>query len=296
FRHRPETSHLDCSRLFVGDGSYVNQVERVVMVPNRHLDMSCKGIRLRVLSYPRQPATNYAIAFARIVHTDYEFLEEQLRSSYSDENHFCYHVDSKASSDFKKSMKALSTCLPNVYLTDVRLDIDGREGTNTNFAHLACMKLLDKKGPWHYVILQQTYDVVIRTNFELKRIFQVLNGTNDVQITPCHPFFYDQNMKWDAESLDVFVGSSFQPSASALKVPLFIAKGAIQVSLSRAAVQWLNGINLTQLIKQFSSGRNSVDEMLMSTLQIAEHWKMPGGFTDRCLKHGFSYNGITRYI
>uniref|UniRef100_A0A158P890 Protein xylosyltransferase n=1 Tax=Angiostrongylus cantonensis TaxID=6313 RepID=A0A158P890_ANGCA len=88
------------------------------MVPNRHLDMSCKGIRLRVLSYPRQPATNYAIAFARIVHTDYEFLEEQLRSSYSDENHFCYHVDSKASSDFKKSMKALSTCLPNVYLTD----------------------------------------------------------------------------------------------------------------------------------------------------------------------------------
>ncbi|KAJ1364920.1 Beta-1,3-galactosyl-O-glycosyl-glycoprotein beta-1,6-N-acetylglucosaminyltransferase [Parelaphostrongylus tenuis] len=105
--------------------------------------------------------------------------------------------------------------------------------------------------------------------------------------------------------LDIFVvrgpfdkaaGSPLRPSTSALKTPLYIAKGAVQASLSRAAVQWMNLINLTQLITQFNSGQNSVDEMLMSTLQIAEHWKMPGGFTDRCIKHGFHYDGITRMV
>ncbi|KAJ1364922.1 Beta-1,3-galactosyl-O-glycosyl-glycoprotein beta-1,6-N-acetylglucosaminyltransferase [Parelaphostrongylus tenuis] len=120
FRHRPETSHLNCARLFAGDKGYADKVvpQRVVMIPHGELDMNCEAIRLRVLTYPHQPVTNYAIAFARIVHTDYEFLEEQLRASYSTENHFCYHVDSKASSNFKNLMKAMSACLPNVYLTD----------------------------------------------------------------------------------------------------------------------------------------------------------------------------------
>ncbi|KAJ1364921.1 hypothetical protein KIN20_025117 [Parelaphostrongylus tenuis] len=73
---------------------------------------------------------------------------------------------------------------------------------------MACLKLLDKKGPWHYVILQQNHDVVIRTNLELKRIFQALNGSNDVQITKCAPSFYNQNLRWDAESLGVFSGNT----------------------------------------------------------------------------------------
>ncbi|KAJ1348730.1 hypothetical protein KIN20_004100 [Parelaphostrongylus tenuis] len=94
------------------------------MIPNDELDMSCEAIRLRVLTYPRQPVTNYPIAFARIVYTDYEFLEEQLRAGYSTENHFCYHVDSKASSNFTNLMKTLSTCLKNVYLTDGSLAFD----------------------------------------------------------------------------------------------------------------------------------------------------------------------------
>ncbi|XGW12993.1 hypothetical protein V3C99_013553, partial [Haemonchus contortus] len=298
FKHRPETSHLDCRRLFHKDKRYMAEVgrSRIVLVESTVLNMDCESIRLRVLRSP-QPLTGYGIAFARIVHTDYEFLEEQLRANYSPENHYCYHVDSKSPTVFKERMTKLSTCLPNVYLTEDHLEVDGRTGKNVNFAHMACLKLLEKKGSWQYVVLQQTHDVVIRTNQELKRIFQALNGSNDVEIGPCPAQNYDQRMKWDAESLGVFHNSTWRPSSEALKTPLFIVKGAVQASLSREAVKWMTRVNLTKLIGQFNVGKQSTDEMLMSSLQIAEEWEMPGRFTRRCfLNDSLSYDAITRMV
>ncbi|KAJ1369543.1 hypothetical protein KIN20_031032 [Parelaphostrongylus tenuis] len=60
FRHRPETSHLDCARLFAGDKGYADEVvsQRVVMISHGELDMNCEAIRLRVLTYSHQPVTN----------------------------------------------------------------------------------------------------------------------------------------------------------------------------------------------------------------------------------------------
>ncbi|PIO69306.1 Core-2/I-Branching enzyme, partial [Teladorsagia circumcincta] len=142
----------------------------------------------------------------------------------------------------------------------------------------------------------QTHDVVIRTNQELKRIFQTLNGSNDAQIGPCTKCQYEPNLKWDAESLEVFQDKSLRPSSDALKIPLVIVKGGVQVSLSREAVKWLNRVNLTKLINQFSSRESSVDEMLMSSLQIADEWEMPGRFTKQCFMNGSSYPGITRMV
>ncbi|KAK6736033.1 hypothetical protein RB195_018983 [Necator americanus] len=298
FKHRPETSHLDCGRLFSGDVIYTAEVahSRIVMIENEDLDMSCDAIHSRIFLQPRVISSNYGIAFARIVHRDYEFLEEQLSLSYTAENHYCYHVDIKSDHMFKQRMLRLSECLPNVYLSEEVLDINGAMGTNVNFAHLSCLKLLEKKGQWTYAILQQTHDVVIHTNSELRMIFQALNGSNDVQITPCAPLHYDQSMSWDAESLGVFQGSQFRISQESSRIPLYIAKGAVQVSLSRAAVVWITNVNLGTFIRQLNSGKRAVDEMLMSTLQIADGWEMPGRFTDHCLKQGYSYEGITRMV
>ncbi|KIH65558.1 Core-2/I-Branching enzyme [Ancylostoma duodenale] len=298
FSHRPETSHLDCHRLFSSDAAYMGEVaaSRIAMIERRDLDMSCEAIRWRVLPPTRSMAINFSIAFARIVHTDYEFLEEQLSVTYSGENHYCYHVDMKSPEVFKKRMSMLSKCLSNVYLTKENLEIDGAVGKNVNFAHMACLKLLENKGPWSYAILQQTHDVMIRTNMELKQIFQALNGANDVQITPCAPFHYDHSSSWDAEKLRVFHNAHVKVSEESLKTPLYIAKGAVQASLSRAAVSWINRVNLTGLVQQFNSGKRAVDEMLMSSLQIADGWEMPGRFTDQCLKQGYSYEGITRMV
>ncbi|VDL72067.1 unnamed protein product [Nippostrongylus brasiliensis] len=51
FKHRPETSHLDCARLIAGDRRYIANVaaSRVVMMPSDNLEMNCEAIRWRVL-------------------------------------------------------------------------------------------------------------------------------------------------------------------------------------------------------------------------------------------------------
>nr|CDJ88993.1 Glycosyl transferase domain containing protein [Haemonchus contortus] len=146
-------------------------------------------------------------------------------------------------------------------------------------------------------LLSQTHDIVIRTNEELKRIFQALNGTNDIQIDPCPTGNYEQSMKWDAESLGVFHKSTYRPPAKALKTPLIIKKGAVQNAVSREAVEWMIRVNLTKLIGQFNVGKQAVDEMLMSSLQIADEWEMPGRFTKQCfMDDSVSYGGITRMV
>ncbi|KAK5968123.1 hypothetical protein GCK32_001487 [Trichostrongylus colubriformis] len=42
--------------------------------------------------------------------------------------------------------------------------------------------------------------------------------------------------------------------------------------------------------------KNAVDEILMSTLQIADEWMMPGRFTRQCFINDTSYDGITRMV
>ncbi|VDO46433.1 unnamed protein product [Haemonchus placei] len=160
FMHRPETSHLDCRRLFLNDHHYMAEVgrSRIALIESTVLDMDCESVRLRVLPRFPLPTTGYGIAFARIVHTDYEFVEEQLRVNFSPENHYCYHVDSKSPAVFKERMAKLSSCLPNVYLTKDYLDVDGATGRNVNFAHMACLKILETKDAWQYVIPQQVGD------------------------------------------------------------------------------------------------------------------------------------------
>ncbi|WKX93410.1 hypothetical protein Q1695_011015 [Nippostrongylus brasiliensis] len=266
------------------------------MMPSDNLEMNCEAIRWRVLPRVRQPALNYGIAFARIVHTDYEFLEEQLQVNYSPENTYCYHIDSKSLTSFKNQIIKLSSCLPNVFTTDVEITVDGRTGRNMNYAHLACLRLLEDKGRWKYVVLQQTHDVVIRTNEELKRIFQALNGSNDVQITPSPPSLYNHHTKWDADTLRVFEDVADGPPTDTRNVSLFVTKGAVQTSLSREAVEWINHVNLDKLVDQFNSGVECVDEMLISTLQAAENWAMPGHFTSECARREVPYNGITRMV
>ncbi|KAK6736034.1 hypothetical protein RB195_018983 [Necator americanus] len=82
FKHRPETSHLDCGRLFSGDVIYTAEVahSRIVMIENEDLDMSCDAIHSRIFLQPRVISSNYGIAFARIVHRK-RAVDEMLMST-----------------------------------------------------------------------------------------------------------------------------------------------------------------------------------------------------------------------
>lgn len=76
-----------------------------------------------------------------------------LAAEYQPQNFYCYLIDSKTSEVFKKRVRNLATCFPNVIVAKKEFDMDST-GKNMNFAYLEGMKLL-KKYSWNYVILLQ---------------------------------------------------------------------------------------------------------------------------------------------
>ncbi|GMT07631.1 hypothetical protein PENTCL1PPCAC_29805, partial [Pristionchus entomophagus] len=128
YDRRPEVSHIQCDRIFRGDMLYTESVSKQALIPSRpgRLDMSCEALRNRVFSR-RNPTTGFPIAFAKVVYKDYEFLEEQLAVSYSEEHTFCFAPDRNTTVQFRRNIFALSLCFENVHISseEHKLDSDG---------------------------------------------------------------------------------------------------------------------------------------------------------------------------
>ncbi|EYC09607.1 hypothetical protein Y032_0059g2961 [Ancylostoma ceylanicum] len=144
------------------------------------------------------------------------------------------------------------------------------------------------------VEIKENHDVIIKSPYEMVTIFELLDGANDVEITPCPEDRLNPNKTWDARSLRLFPNES-AVSEKQLNASLSFAKGAVQASLSRAAVEWLVlTANLTTLIQQINEMPFGVDEILLESLQISDDIDMPGRFTSKCLAQGQNTDFITR--
>ncbi|KHJ95023.1 Core-2/I-Branching enzyme [Oesophagostomum dentatum] len=234
---------------------------------------------------------DYGIAQARIVYKDYMFIEEELRSSYHHQNRFCYTLDSKASADFRDKMRQLPSCLPNVYVASEEFNISS-SGRSMNKAHLACLKLLIELPGWNYVMLLQNHDVIIKSVYEIAEIYDLFGGANDVELNRLPFEMYDNDMNWNAKTLKLF-GNKSRVKHSRRNAQLHFAKGVVQASLSRAAVDWLvNKVNLTTVFHLIEH-KPYFDEVLLPSLQISDELGMPGRFSYKCHKKGYAF-AITR--
>ncbi|WKY04216.1 hypothetical protein Q1695_005302 [Nippostrongylus brasiliensis] len=170
-----------------------------------------------------------------------------------------------------------------------------RRGVNMNRAHYDCMKILLARPNWGYVLLEQNYDVMIKSVYETVAILSALNGANDVHVRPCEPERCTwRNEKWDARALKLFRNESAM-SAEQLNTTLTVVRGAVQASLTRAAVEWLvNTLDLNKTLEQLGEKRKLIDEVLIPMLQVSESLGMPGGFTSQCVEKGSAAVFITR--
>ncbi|RCN27604.1 Core-2/I-Branching enzyme [Ancylostoma caninum] len=165
-----------------------------------------------------------------------------------------------------------------------------------NHAHYECLKALINKPGWGYVLLMQNHDVIIKTVYETVAILDKLEGSNDVDIIPCENNRWNQSAKWDARSLRLYRDEKLATPAQ-LNASITIARGAVQASLSRAAVYWMvNTVDLTVLIDQLNEGGYGIDEILVASLQVSEIFDMPGRFTAECMKGKHDIGFITRVL
>ncbi|KAK6032563.1 Core-2/I-Branching enzyme [Ostertagia ostertagi] len=312
FQRKAETASIDCWKLLHDDklSNYTRQVAASrPKLPDRHLSTRCKEVRARVVPKSTLERLYFGVAYARIVYESYEFIEDELRSSYHPQNVFCYSIDSKAKKEFADRIGALAKCLPNVIVPTMstfssgilfyilasleRFDI-GRKGINGTRAHYECMKSLMAYEGWGYVILMQNYDVMIKTVYETVNILRALGGANDVHVRPCESHRYNKSLKWDVRSLKFYRNEARMTSAQ-LNASLTFARGAAHASLSRAAADWMvNTIDLTKTFEQLDRNVLGVDEVLIPTLQVSDDLDMPGRFTAECVRKGHVIGFITR--
>ncbi|KAK6061296.1 Core-2/I-Branching enzyme [Cooperia oncophora] len=288
--------HIDCGKLLHDDnGDYSRKLtaSRPKLSDHVYLSMSCEHIRARVLPPKPLDRMKFGVAHLRIVYEGYEFLEDELRSSYHPQNIFCYSIDYKAKKDFTERVEALAECLPNVIAPKERFVI-GRRGINGTRAHYECMKAVMAYKSWGYAMLMQNYDVMIKTVYETVAILAVLGGANDVHMGKCESKRYNQSLKWDVRSLR-FYRDEKGLTPSQLNASLTFARGAVHASLSRAAVDWMvNTIDLNKTFEQLDLNVLGVDEVLIPTLQASDSLNMPGRFTAQCVKKGGRIGFITR--
>ncbi|KAL6733662.1 hypothetical protein Aduo_004293 [Ancylostoma duodenale] len=294
FSRRPETAHVECHRVLQDDKDYVKKISknRTTLVV-RNISMTCDELRKRIVPSEKLRPLKFGVAYARVVHESYEFIEDELRSSYHPQNVFCYSVDKKANGNFNRHINSLEQCFPNVVVTKARFNIDS-SGHFMNHAHYECLKALINKAGWRYVLLLQNYDVIIKTVYETVAILDKLEGSNDVDIIPCEKNRWNHSAKWDARSLKLYRDEKLATPAQ-LNASITIARGAVQSSLSRAAVHWMvNTVDLTVLIDQLNSGGYGIDEILIASLQVSEIFDMPGRFTAECMRRKRDIGFITR--
>ena len=118
------------------------------------------------------------LAFAILVYKDIHQVERLLRAIYRPHHYYCISVDKKSPSIFLEAVKAIAACFKNV-ITISTVDVHWGDATNL-LAELNCLKALFQLGMWKYFINITGQEFPLKSMFEIARILNIYNGSNDV--------------------------------------------------------------------------------------------------------------------
>ncbi|KAK7488206.1 hypothetical protein BaRGS_00020513 [Batillaria attramentaria] len=123
---------------------------------------------------------SFPIAYSIMMYTGVEQTERLLRAIYRPHNYHCIHVDLKSGEEIMAAMRAIAGCLPNVFIAS-RLNKVYWATYSSLEALLFCMDDLWKaSGTWKYYINLTGQEFPLKTNLQIVRILQALNGSNIV--------------------------------------------------------------------------------------------------------------------
>ncbi|KAK1157988.1 beta-1,3-galactosyl-O-glycosyl-glycoprotein beta-1,6-N-acetylglucosaminyltransferase 3-like [Acipenser oxyrinchus oxyrinchus] len=272
----------NCSRIIKGDVEAIEQTllsqlltanKKKPLTENDYLDMTvdCSAFskNRRFLTFPlSQEERDFPIAYSLVVHEKIEMFERLLRAIYNPQNVYCVHVDQKSPENFTKAVRAIVSCLPNVFVAS-KLEKVVYASWSRVQADLNCMKdLLATAVQWRYLLNTCGTDFPIKTNAEIVRSLKVLNGKNSLEseTTPEH-----KKTRWmyHYEVTDSISKTDTKKSPPPIISPMF--SGNAYFVVSREFVEYLFENPEAQKLIEWEKDTYSPDEHLWATLQ-----RMPG--------------------
>ncbi|KAH3870381.1 beta-1,3-galactosyl-O-glycosyl-glycoprotein beta-1,6-N-acetylglucosaminyltransferase-like [Dreissena polymorpha] len=190
FHYTRLVTDVNCNAIFQGDKDEIKRAENITRVrnflqPQNYSEMTknCsyfKRQRGYIEHHLTEVERDFPIAFSLLMFTDIEQSERLLRAIYRPQNFYCIHVDSKTDQAMYDGMSSIASCFDNVIMTSTRFNVQW--GTMTVLEpELLCMQeLWNKSTAWKYFINLTGQEFPLRTNYELVRILEAFNGSNDI--------------------------------------------------------------------------------------------------------------------
>ncbi|KAI6215786.1 hypothetical protein M3Y94_00425700 [Aphelenchoides besseyi] len=128
----------------------------------------------------------YPLAYGMIVYKNPAQVYYSLSAIYQPQNAYCIAVDGKSTPEFKQRMRDLAECLPHITVIEMEELRWCTRGVLK--AQFECFKNLTLSShSWNYYQYYTGFDVPLKTNLEMVRIFKQLNGTAVTEVCTVPP-------------------------------------------------------------------------------------------------------------
>ncbi|KAK3590245.1 hypothetical protein CHS0354_041319 [Potamilus streckersoni] len=224
----------------------------------------------------------FPISFSILMYKDVEQAERLLRAIYRPQNLYCIHVDLKAEPVVHSGIDAIASCFDNVFVVSKKESVVYAGFTRLQ-ADLNCMKdLLEKGKLWKYFINLPSQQFPLKTNFELVKILNSFNGTNNIEGI-IGPRRLDFRFKYHYKYVS---GSNMKPklvrTTKAKPPPPFnisIVKGSAYGVFSRNFVEFILTDRKAVAFLDWTRDIYSPDEYYWATLNYNTHIGAPGSYS-----------------
>ncbi|XP_025092038.1 beta-1,3-galactosyl-O-glycosyl-glycoprotein beta-1,6-N-acetylglucosaminyltransferase 3-like [Pomacea canaliculata] len=261
---------VNCTKVWQGVASEISLAKTLGSVPATRpknfyykITKDCPTYR-RLTGYVEQVSEEekaFPLAFSILLYKDVEQVERLLRAVYRPHNLYCLHSDLKASTQVQRQIRALVTCLPNVFQAPRQVDV--RWGTFTVLEpELICMEaLLRKSKKWRYFINLTGQEFPLKTNKELVAILKAYRGANDIfgKYAPSNAH------RWD--------------KAGPPPHNMTVAKGPVHMAASREFVDFCLHSTYARDFLEWIKKTDVPDESYFTTLNNQHQLGVPGAYT-----------------
>ncbi|NWI07977.1 GCNT3 acetylglucosaminyltransferase, partial [Tichodroma muraria] len=273
---------INCSAIIRGNRTAIQEAQlsnlevanrKASPTPDEYLNITrdCRAFKetRRYIEFPlSQEEEEFPIAYSMVIHHKIDMFERLLRSVYAPQNVYCVHTDSKSPPAFQEAVRAIAACFPNVFVAS-RLERVVYASWSRLQADLNCMQdLLQSPVPWRYLINTCGTDFPIKTNAEIVRALQLLQGQNNVESE--RPTAAKQQ-RWQYH---YEVGKSISRTAQKKQPPPHnypMFTGSAYNAVTRDFVQYVFESPMAQKFLEWSKDSYSPDEHVWATLN-----RMPG--------------------
>ncbi|VDD89400.1 unnamed protein product [Enterobius vermicularis] len=190
----------------------------------------------------------YPLAYGIVAYKHIDQIYYMLSAFYHPQNLYCIALDSKASFVYKKQVDLLQLCFPNIRHIDMKI-----EWCEYGILRgvMSCVEyLVQSSNKWKYYQYLSGFDLPIKTNHEMVRIFKQLNNTINMEILRFPIDFCEYTRNWSMYNRKFlflllqrpvpYGMNMFKSSVSAL-IPHRVAKEMVENEKAVALYKYLNG-------------------------------------------------------